>query len=65
MGLFRKLGVNLRVRLCGVQEYASALTLDFLDLAKNSSFRIWKLRFFGDLGVNLRRRTGVRLRAHP
>jgi len=29
--LFRYLGVNLRVFLCGIQEYASAQTLDFLD----------------------------------
>jgi len=38
MALFRNLGVNLRVRLCGVAGYASARRLDFLDLAKNDSF---------------------------
>ncbi len=35
MALFRNLGVNLRDRLCGVPMYASAQSLDFLDLAKN------------------------------
>jgi hypothetical protein len=43
MALFRNLGVNLRVFLCGVQEYVSAQTLDFIDLAKNHSFPNWKL----------------------
>ena len=32
--------------MCGVQEYASAPSLDFLDLAKNASFRARKLRVF-------------------
>jgi hypothetical protein len=43
MVLFRNLGVNLQDRLCGVPKYASAQSLDFLDLAKNSSFLNWKL----------------------
>ena len=43
MALFRNLGVNLQDRLCGVPTYASAQSLDFLDLAKNSSFLDWKL----------------------
>jgi hypothetical protein len=45
MALFRNLGVNLRDRLCGVPMYASAQSLDFLDLAKNCSFLNWKLTF--------------------
>ena len=44
MALFRNLGVKLRDRLCDVRSYVSAQTLDFLDLAKNCSFLIWKLR---------------------
>jgi len=36
--LFRNLGVNLRICLCGVKCYASAQMLDFLDLAKNYWF---------------------------
>jgi len=36
--LFRQLGVSLRVRLCGVACYASALSLDSLDLTKNRPF---------------------------
>ncbi len=36
--LFHQLGVNLRIRLCGVKYYASAQILDFLDLAKYSFF---------------------------
>jgi hypothetical protein len=43
MALFRNLGVNLRDRLCDVPRYASAQSLDFLDLAKNGSFLNWKL----------------------
>ena len=43
MALFRNLGVNLQDRLCGVPRYASAQSLEFLDLAKNSSFLNWKL----------------------
>jgi len=43
MALFRNLSVNLRDRLCGVPMYASAQSLDFLDLAKNRSFLNWKL----------------------
>jgi hypothetical protein len=43
MALFRNLGVNLRDRLCDVPWYASAQSLDFLDLAKNCSFLNWKL----------------------
>ncbi len=36
--LFRNLGVNLRIFLCGVKVYASAQTLDFLDLTKSGWF---------------------------
>jgi hypothetical protein len=43
MAFFRNLGVNLRDRLCDVPRYASAQSLDFLDLAKNCSFLNWKL----------------------
>ena len=43
MALFRNLGVNLWDRLCDVPRYASAQSLDFLDLAKNCSFLNWKL----------------------
>jgi hypothetical protein len=43
MALFRNLGVNLRDRLCDVLRYASAQSLDFLDLAKKCSFLNWKL----------------------
>jgi hypothetical protein len=43
MALFRNFSVNLRDSLCGVLQYASAQSLDFLDLAKNFSFLIWKL----------------------
>jgi hypothetical protein len=42
MALFRNLCVNLRDFLCGVPEYASAQSLDFLDLAENRSFLNWK-----------------------
>ena len=38
MALFRNFGVNLRNRLCGIQKYASAQFLDFLELAKNCAF---------------------------
>jgi hypothetical protein len=38
MALFRDFGVNRRNRLCGIQEYASAQFLDFLELAKNCTF---------------------------
>ena len=38
------LGVNRRDRLCGIQEYASAHSLDFLDLGQKSSFLNWKRR---------------------
>jgi hypothetical protein len=34
--LFGNLGVDLRISLCGVQEYASAQILDLLDLAEKS-----------------------------
>jgi hypothetical protein len=34
--------VNLRACLCGVVNYASAQTLDFLDLGQKSSFLDWK-----------------------
>jgi hypothetical protein len=43
MALFRNFGVNRRNRLCGVQEYASAQFLDFLELAKNCTFLDRKL----------------------
>ena len=42
MAPFRNLCVNLRDFLCGVREYASAQSLDFLDLAENRSFLNWK-----------------------
>jgi len=42
--LFRDLGVNPRLSLCGVQEYASAESLDFLKLAENRSFLPRELR---------------------
>jgi hypothetical protein len=35
MAHFRNFGVNLRNRLCGIQEYASAQFIDFLELAEN------------------------------
>ena len=38
------LGVNRRDHLCGIPEYASAQSLDFLDLGQKSSFLNWKLR---------------------
>ncbi len=41
--LFRNFYVNLRPYLYGVPVYASAQGLDFLDLAKNSSFPNQKL----------------------
>jgi hypothetical protein len=50
MALFRNFGVNhakdvtgQRDRLCGVHEYASAQSLDFLELAENCSFLDRKL----------------------
>ena len=43
MALFRNFGVNRRNRLRGVQKYASAQFLDFLELAKNCSFLDRKL----------------------
>jgi len=43
MALFRNFGVNRRNRLCGVREYASALFLDFLELAENCTFLDRKL----------------------
>jgi hypothetical protein len=43
MALFRNFGVNRRHRLCGVQKYASAQSLDFLELAENCSFLDRKL----------------------
>ena len=42
--LFRDLGVNLRVSLCGVQEYASAQILISLTLHENPSFLHRELR---------------------
>jgi hypothetical protein len=38
MALFRNFGVNRRNRLCGVQKYASAQFLYFLELAENCLF---------------------------
>jgi hypothetical protein len=43
MALFRNFGVNRRNRLCVIQQYASALFLDFLELAKNCTFLDRKL----------------------
>jgi len=43
MALFRNFGDNRRNRLCGVQEYASAQFLDFLELAENCTFLDRKL----------------------
>jgi hypothetical protein len=43
MALFRNFGVNRRNRLCGIQEYASAQSLDFLELAENCTFLDRKL----------------------
>jgi hypothetical protein len=43
MALFRNFGVNRRNRLCGVREHASALFLDFLELAENCTFLDRKL----------------------
>jgi hypothetical protein len=44
MALFRNLGVNLQDRLCGVPTYASAQSLDFLDLANPAIAGLnWKL----------------------
>ncbi len=34
--IFGNLGVDLRISLCGVQEYASVQILDLLDLARKS-----------------------------
>jgi len=36
------LGVNRRDRLCGTPQYATAQSLDFLDLGHKSSFLDWK-----------------------
>jgi len=44
--LFHNLYVNQHVHLCGVLMYASAFTLNFLDLVKNSSFHLSKLHIF-------------------
>ena len=43
MALFRNFGVNRRNRLCGIQKYASAQFLDFLELAENCAFLDRKL----------------------
>jgi hypothetical protein len=43
MALFRNFVVNRRDCLCDVLQYASAQSLDFLELAKKTSFLIWKL----------------------
>jgi hypothetical protein len=43
MALFCNFGVNLRNRLCGVKEYASAQFLDFLELTENVTFLNRKL----------------------
>jgi len=42
MALFRNLFVNRRDFWFGVRQYASAQSLDFLDLAENRSFLNWK-----------------------
>jgi hypothetical protein len=42
--LFRDLCVNLRDFLCGVLKYASAQSLNFLDLAEKGPFLNWKLQ---------------------
>ncbi|MGB5420701.1 MAG: hypothetical protein WBN03_00980, partial [Desulfobacterales bacterium] len=38
-----QVGVNRRNRLCGIQQYAAAQFLDFLELAKNGDFWIGNL----------------------
>ena len=43
MALLRNLCVNLQDFLCGVLQYASAQSLDFLDLAQKCPFMNWKL----------------------
>jgi len=43
MALFHNFGVNRRNRLCGIQEYASAQFLNFLELVKNYIFLDRKL----------------------
>jgi hypothetical protein len=43
MALFRNFGVNQLNRLCGIQAYASAQFLDFLELALNCTFLDRKL----------------------
>jgi hypothetical protein len=43
MAFFRNFGVNHRNSLCGVLSYASAQSLDFLELAQKFSFLGWKL----------------------
>jgi hypothetical protein len=43
MALFRNFGVNRLNRLCGIQAYASAQFLDFLELALNCTFLDRKL----------------------
>jgi len=48
MAFFPNLCVNLRNRLCGVQKYASAQFLDFLDLEQKFSFLDWKLSYVQD-----------------
>gem|GEM_PF-3262814 len=42
MAFSRNLCVKLRASLCGVQQYASASALVFLDLVKKFSFLDWK-----------------------
>ncbi len=69
MALFRNLCVNLRDSLCGVRQYASAQSLDFLDLTKNCSFMNWKLqlassqRFWMEANVSSLR-THIRISHH-
>jgi hypothetical protein len=43
MAFFRNFGVTRRDSLCGVLSYASAQSLDFLELAQKFSFLDWKL----------------------
>jgi len=52
MAFLPNLCVNLRNRLCGVQKYASAQFLDFLDLEQKFSFLDWKLSYVQDCFVD-------------
>ena len=52
MAFLPNLCVNLRNRLFGVQKYASAQFLDFLDLEQKFSFLDWKLSYVQDWFVD-------------